>query len=87
MVGEGKGEPAAIAKKSAGLNFGCQKLPTGVGTWPKDKPIPVLLCPLAAEIFAFDVWYKIQIGGGTTQIFCGATTSFFSATTNKHFPF
>ena len=55
IVGEGKPELSAIATKSAGLNFGCQKLPPGVGTWPKDKPIPFLLRPLAAEIFAFDV--------------------------------
>jgi hypothetical protein len=55
VVGESKPELSAIATKSAGLNFGSQKLPTGVGTWPKDKPIPVLLRPLAAEIFAFDV--------------------------------
>jgi hypothetical protein len=54
-VGDGKPELAAIARKSAGLNFGSQKLPVGVGTWPKDKPIPVLLRPIAAEIFAFDV--------------------------------
>lgn len=55
MVGEGKPELAAIVKKSAGLNFGSQKLPPGVSTWPKDKPIPVALRPLAADIFAFDV--------------------------------
>jgi hypothetical protein len=55
LVGEGKSELSVIAAKSAGLNFGSQKLPTGVGTWPKDKPIPVLLRPLAAEIFAFDL--------------------------------
>ena len=55
IVGEGKAELSAIARKSAGLNFGSQKLPAGVGTWPRDKPIPVLLRPLAAEIFAFDV--------------------------------
>ena len=54
IVGEGKPELSTIVKKSAGLNFGCHKLPPGVGTWPKDKPIPVLLRPLAAEIFAFD---------------------------------
>jgi hypothetical protein len=54
-VGDDKPELAGIAKNSAGLNFGSQKLPVGVGTWPKDKPIPVLLRPLAAEIFAFDV--------------------------------
>jgi hypothetical protein len=55
IIGEGKPELSVIAKKSVGLNFGSQKLPPGVGTWPKDKPIPVLLRPLAAEIFAFDV--------------------------------
>jgi len=46
---------AAIAEKSVGLNFGSQRVSAGVGTWPKDKAIPVLLRPLAAEIFAFDV--------------------------------
>ena len=55
IIGEGKPELATIARKSAGLNFGCERLPTGVVTWPKDKPIPILLRPLAAEIFAFDV--------------------------------
>jgi len=55
VVGENKPELAAIARKSAGLNFGSQRLPLGVSTWPKDKPIPVLLRPLAAEIFALDV--------------------------------
>jgi hypothetical protein len=55
MVGESKSELANIAKKSAGLNFGCKKLPSGVNTWPKDKPISASLRPLAAEIFAFDV--------------------------------
>jgi hypothetical protein len=54
-IGDGKPELTAIAKKSVGLNFGSQKLPQGIGTWPKDKPIPVLLRQLAAEIFAFDV--------------------------------
>lgn len=54
-VGENKPELSAIARQSAGLNFGCERLPSGVATWPKDKPIPVLLRPLAAEIFAFDV--------------------------------
>ena len=46
---------SATARNSAGLNFGCERLPSGVTTWPKDKPIPVLLRPLAAEVFAFDV--------------------------------
>lgn len=55
IVGEGKPKLAAIARDSVGLNFGSEKLPAGVGTWPKDKPIPVLLRPLAAEVFAFDV--------------------------------
>jgi hypothetical protein len=86
-VGDGKPELAAIAKKSAGLNFGSQKLPVGVGTWPKDKPIPVLLRPIAAEIFAFDVLFRIQTGNATTQICYGAATKFFSATMNRHFHF
>jgi hypothetical protein len=55
MVGEGKPKLAAIAKDSVGTNFGSQKLPSGVATWPKNKPIPVSLRPLAAEVFAFDV--------------------------------
>ena len=54
-VGENKPELSAIARQSAGLNFGCERLPQGVATWPKDKPIPVSLRPLAAEVFAFDV--------------------------------
>ncbi len=46
---------AAMFRDSVGLNFGSQKLPNGFNTWPKDKPIPMLLRPLAAEIFAFDL--------------------------------
>jgi hypothetical protein len=44
-----------LAQASVGLNFGSQKLPPGFTTWAKDKPIPFLLRPMAAEIFAFDV--------------------------------
>jgi hypothetical protein len=55
VVGEGKPELAEIAEKSVGLNFGSDRLPSGASTWPKDKPVPVLLRPLAAEVFAFDV--------------------------------
>lgn len=54
-VGEGKPELAQIVQRSAGLNFGSQRLPTGAAIWPKDKPIPLLLRALAADIFAFDV--------------------------------
>jgi hypothetical protein len=54
VVGDGKPTLAAIAKGSVGLNFGSQYVPSCV-TWPKDKPIPIMLRPLAAEIFAFDV--------------------------------
>ncbi len=54
IVGEGKPQLNAIAKESVGLNFGSQYLPSCV-TWLKDKPIPVMLRPLAAEVFAFDV--------------------------------
>jgi hypothetical protein len=54
-VGEGKAELSEIARFSAGLNYGSEKLPPGFATCPKEKPIPVLLRPLAAEIFAFDV--------------------------------
>jgi len=46
---------AKLMENSVGLNFGCQRLPSGVGTWPKDKPAPARLLPLAAEVFAFDV--------------------------------
>jgi hypothetical protein len=46
---------SALAKNSAGLNFGCQKLPPGFSTWAKDKPIPMVTRPLAAEVFAFDI--------------------------------
>jgi hypothetical protein len=46
---------SALAKNSVGLNFGSQKLPPGFSTWAKDKPIPMAMRPLAAEIFAFDV--------------------------------
>lgn len=53
-MGEGNPELSAIVRKSAGLNFGSQRLPAGVSVWPKDKPIPVLLRPRAAEILAFD---------------------------------
>ncbi len=48
-------EIAKLIEHSIGLNFGSQRLPAGVGTWPKDKAVPVMLRPLAAEILAFDV--------------------------------
>jgi len=48
-------EVSKLAQASVGLNFGSQKLPPGFTTWAKDKPIPFLLRPTAAEIFAFDV--------------------------------
>ena len=48
-------EVAQRARDSVGLNFGAEKLPPGFSTYAKDKPVPVLLRPLAAEIFAFDV--------------------------------
>lgn len=48
-------EVSKLAQASVGLNFGSQKLPPGFTTWAKDKPVPFLLRPLAAEIFAFDV--------------------------------
>ena len=48
-------EVSKLAQKSVGLNFGCQRLPPGFSTWAKDKPIPMVTRPLAAEIFAFDV--------------------------------
>ena len=51
----GNPEVSKLAQNSAGLNFGCQKLPPGFSTWAKDKPIPMVTRPLAAEIFAFDV--------------------------------
>jgi hypothetical protein len=48
-------EISQLMKNSVGLNFGSQRLPPGVGTWPKDKPVLPRLQPLAAEVFAFDV--------------------------------
>jgi hypothetical protein len=48
-------EVSKLAQNSVGLNFGSRRLPPGFATWAKDKPIPVLLRPTAAEIFAFDV--------------------------------
>jgi len=48
-------EVSKLAQASVGLNFGSQKLPPGFTTWAKDRPIPFLLRPTAAEIFAFDV--------------------------------
>ena len=50
-----KADVAELAENSVGPNFGCQRLPVGAGTWPKDKPVPVMLRPFAAEILAFDV--------------------------------
>src|SRR5438045_2509512 len=47
-------EAAGAIRDSAGLNFGSKKLPSGFATWPKDKPIPLLMRPLASEILAFD---------------------------------
>jgi len=55
-------ELAKLAERSVGLNFGSQRLPVGVGTWPKDKAVPVMLRPLAAEIFAFDVLTQTPTG-------------------------
>lgn len=43
-----------LARSSVGLNFGSGKLPPGYSIWAREKPIPMLLRPLAAEIFAFD---------------------------------
>jgi hypothetical protein len=48
-------EFAKLVRQSVGLNFGTDKLPPGLNTWPKDRAIPVMLRALAAEIFAFDV--------------------------------
>jgi hypothetical protein len=48
-------EVSSLARKSEGLNFGSQKLPPGFSAWAREKPIPLLLRPMAAEIFAFDV--------------------------------
>lgn len=50
-----KPEIAHLVANSVGLNFGSQLLPSGVSTWPKDKPIPSRLQSLAAEVFAFDI--------------------------------
>src|SRR5437016_3353138 len=38
-----------------GLNFRSHRLLSAFGTWARENPIPVLLRPTAAEIFAFDV--------------------------------
>jgi hypothetical protein len=54
-TGIGIPEVSKLAQASVGLNFGSQKLPPGFTTWAKDKPIPLLLRPTAAEVFAFDV--------------------------------
>lgn len=51
----GTPEVSKLAENSVGLNFGSQRLPPGFGTWAREKPIPALLRPTAAEIFAFDV--------------------------------
>jgi len=47
-------ETAKPIRSSVGLNFGSTKLDPGFNTWPKDKPIPMLMRPLAADILAFD---------------------------------
>lgn len=47
-------EFARRVQQSIGWNFGSKKLGPGFTTWPKNKPIPLLLRPLAAEILAFD---------------------------------
>jgi len=49
-----QGEVLQRLRDSVGWNFGSKKLDPGFTTWPKDKPIPMSLRPLAAEIFAFD---------------------------------
>jgi hypothetical protein len=51
----GNAAVSKLAQNSAGLNFGCQKLPPGFSTWAKDRAIPMGTRPLAAEVFAFDV--------------------------------
>jgi len=51
----GPPEVSKLAQNSVGLNYGSQKLPPGFSTWAKEKPVPLLLRPTAAEIFAFDV--------------------------------
>jgi hypothetical protein len=48
-------EIAKLVKNSVGLNYGSQRLPSGLITWPKDKPLSPRLRTLAAEVFAFDV--------------------------------
>jgi hypothetical protein len=48
-------EVSKLAQNNVGLNFGSQRLPPGFGTWAREKLIPVLLRPAAAEIFAFNV--------------------------------
>jgi hypothetical protein len=54
---EGAVPDPAVAKRvqnSVGWNFGSQRLPSGVTTWPKGKSIPLLLRQKAVEVFAFD---------------------------------
>lgn len=51
----GSPEISRLLENSVGLNFGSQRLPSGVVQWPKDKLVPAQLQPLAAEIFGFDV--------------------------------
>jgi hypothetical protein len=46
----------ATAKKSIGPNFGSKKLPPGFSTFPAGQPLPRELEPIAAEVFAFDLW-------------------------------
>ena len=43
-----------LAWHSPRLNFGSKKLPAGFSTYPADRPLPRMLIPTAAEIFAFD---------------------------------
>ena len=47
-------EAAANIRKSCGLNFGSRKLGAQFSTWPVNRPIPLGLRPVAAEVLAFD---------------------------------
>ena len=76
-----------LDEDSVGLNFGSQRLPPGVGTWPKDKAVPVLLRPLAAEIFAFDVLTQNATGDAIIQTCSGAGKRFTCATTSRRSSF
>lgn len=74
---------AKLVENSVGLNFGSQRLPSGVVTWPKDKAVPARLLSLAAEVFAFDVLPRTPTGDVTIRTCSGAATRFTCTTTSR----